>query len=416
MLSLIFLLTFTNLVSAKTISLSDVYHSALNNTEVMKRSQARLEQAQEKKSQAVGAILPTVSLRGNYTQIQPPPQAPGTPRGLILTEQYSSAINLSQPVFRGMKEYSVYRQNQTNILLNQYLKDSSKISLFQSVISSYYNLLIAQQDFKNLKVLQKYSQDRVHEIKERVRIGKSRRGELLQAEAQLANTNAQVTDTEGLVEEARSQLVFFLVDKNLLGSDELVSDELPAKIPDIDFYLGKAQDRPDLKAKMAEVEIASEGISQAKGNHFPTVDLFGNYYLTRTGVLQNSKWDVGLTASMPLFQGGTTVSQVREATDKKYEVLLSQQETKRTIERDVAILHESVTRAVKQLQELEVALHKSEESYKENLRDYRYGAVTNLDVITSLNAFVETKRTKDRIYLQTLMSYKNLEAQSGVTP
>lgn len=414
MFILSFFLTFSS-TFAKSLSLSEVYQTALSNTEVMKRSQSRLEQAQEKKSQSVGAILPTVSLRGNFTKIDPPPAAPGQISRLTLTEQYSSAINVTQPVFRGMREYSVYRQNNTNILLNQYLKDSSKISLYQSVISGYFNLLISQQDLKNLKELEHYSRDRVAELRERVRIGRSRKGELLQAEAQLANTHAQLTDTEGMIEEAKAQLAFFLIEKNQL-SEDLAVEELPQKIPDLDYYLGRSQDRPDLKARMAEIEMADEGISQSKGLHYPTVDVFGNYYLKRTGVLQDSKWDVGVTASMPLYQGGTTVSLVREAVDKKYEVSLTLEESKRAIQRDVSVLHESVTRAMKQLKELETALHKSEESYKENLKDYRYGSVTNLEVITALNAFVETKRSKDRIYYQTLMSFKNLEAQAGVLP
>lgn len=415
MLILIFLLAISFNLNAAPLSLADVYNSAINNTEVMKRNQSRLEQAQEKKSQAVGAILPTVSLRGNFTKIDPPPAAPGSISRLTLTEQYSSAINITQPIFRGMREYSVYRQNNTNILLNQYLKDSSKISLYQSVISVYFNLLITEQDLKNLKVLEHYSGDRVQELKERVRIGRSRKGELLQAEAQLANTHAQLTDTEGLVEEAKTQLAFFMIEKNQLTED-LVSETLPAKIQDLDFYISRALDRPDLKARLAEIEIANEGISQAKGFHYPVVDMFGNYYLKRTGVLQDSKWDVGVTASLPLYQGGTTVSLVREAVDRKYEVSLTLEESKRSIQRDVTVLHESVTRALKQLQVLETALHKSEDSYKENLKDYRYGSVTNLDVIIALNAFVETKRTKDRIYYQTLMSFKNLEAQAGVLP
>lgn len=412
---LIFLLTTSCNLFAKSLSLTEVYNSALGNTEVMKRSQARLEQAEERKSQAVGAILPTVSLRGNFTKIDPPPTAAGQISRLTLTEQYSSAINVTQPIFRGMREYSVYRQNNTNVLLNQYLKDSSKISLYQAVINAYFNLVITQQDFKNLKVLENYSRDRVQDLKERVRIGRSRKGELLQAEAQLANTHAQLTDTEGLIEEAKAQLSFFLVEKNQLAED-LTTDKLPVKIQDLDFYLAKALDRPDLKARLAEIEIADEGIAQSKGLYYPVIDMFGNYYLKRTGVLQDSKWDVGVTASIPIYQGGAATSLVREAVSRKYEVSLNFEESKRSIQRDVTVLHESVTRAIKQLTELETALQKSEESYKENLRDYRYGSVTNLDVITSLNSFVESKRNKDRIYYQTLMSYKNLEAQAGVLP
>jgi outer membrane protein len=400
--------------SAKTLTLKEVFQSALSNTEVMKKSQARLEQAHEKKTQATGAILPSVSLRGSYTEIDPP-RTPGISNAFTRSNQYNTAINVTQPLFRGLRDFAFFRQTKNNILLNQYLKDFNRMALYQAVIGAYYSLVMSQNDFESIKTLHQYSEERSKEIKERVRIGRSRRGELLQSESQVANALAAKVDAESLVVENKANLAFYINEESS-QIENLLIDELPKKIEPLDHFLNRASDRPDLKAKMTEIEVNNDSVSIAKGSHLPTVDVFGNYYLTRTGVLANSKWDVGVNVVLPLYQGGTVNSQVREAVEKKNETILNHLESKRTIDKDVTVLYESVARSLNQLNELETALKKTLDTYQENKKDYRYGLVTNLDVIVSLNSYVETKRNFEKLKIQTLMNYKTLEAMSGVLP
>lgn len=199
------LLIFSCFTQARELNLKDVYQTAVINTEVIKRNQARVEQAQEKKSQAIGAMLPSLALRANYLKIQAPDQGGGTPRGLVLTDQYSSSLYVTQPLFKGLREYSVHRQAKATLLQNQYLADASRITLYQGVITAYYNLIIAQKDFENYKTLEKYSSERVKELRQRADIGRSRRGELLQSEAQLSNVKAQLVDAEGIVAESEAR-------------------------------------------------------------------------------------------------------------------------------------------------------------------------------------------------------------------
>jgi outer membrane protein len=413
MIIFMFLLSFS-VGSAKALTLKEVYQSALSNTEVMKKSQSRLEQAQEKKTQASGAILPTVSIRGSYTEIDPP-RTPGVSNAFTRSNQYNSAINVTQPLFRGLRDFAYFRQTKNNILLNQYLKDFNQMALYQAVIGAFYSLVISKNDFESIKTLYKYSEERSKEIRDRVRIGRSRRGELLQSESQVANALAAKVDAESLVVENKANLAFYL-NAQTLTIENLIIDELPKKLESLDYYLGKAAERPDLKAKMTEIEVNDDSVSIAKGNHLPTVDVFGNYYLTRTGILANSKWDVGVNVALPLYQGGSVNSQVREAVEKKNETILNHQESRRTIDKDVTVLYESVSRSITQLFELEKALKKTEETYLESKKDYRYGLVTNLDVILALNSYVETKRNFERLQIQTLMNFKTLEAMSGVLP
>ena len=82
----------------------------------------------------------------------------------------------------------------------------------------------------------------------------------------------------------------------------------------------------------------------------------------------------------------------------------------------MSVLYQNYAQIRSQLQWLEKALAKSEEAYKLNKKDYQFGLVTNLDVLQSLNSYIQTKRSYDSLYASAHMSYYNLEAATGVLP
>src|SRR5690606_4181152 len=82
-------------------------------------------------------------------------------------------------------------------------------------------------------------------------------------------------------------------------------------------YIMKVQNRPDIQASRQDTKLAERQVSIAKGGHYPSVDLVGNYYLSRTGVLDSADWDVGVAVVIPLYEGGSVNSAVREASEGK---------------------------------------------------------------------------------------------------
>src|SRR5690606_36906156 len=112
---------------------------------------------------------------------------------------------------------------------------------------------------------------------------------------------------------------------------------LPKDLPSITEYMDKLKSRPDLAARRQEIKVSESQIDIAKGGHYPSLDLVTNYYFDRTGVLQTSEWDLALVVSVPLYQGGTVTSQVREAVERKRVAELNSDETLRAARRDLAV-------------------------------------------------------------------------------
>lgn len=392
------------------ITLKESFEAARLNMESIKRADSAVEISQEQKNRARAAVLPTINGVGSYTKIDPPDAAGASP--FLLTRQYSAAIRLTQPLLRG-GTVSAYQLAKENILLAKYQKDATEINLYQLVINAYFNLNIAQSDLKNVDELMKYSRERVKEIRERTTIGRSRKGELVEAEAQLLRAESQYQQSLISLQEAEATFQFYT---KMTPGEVVVPAESPKLSGTLEEYLIKVRSRPDILAIRQQTRVAEQQVSIAKGGHFPSVDLTSNYYFDRTGVLATSEWDVGVAVIIPLFQGGGVAAGVREAVESKRIAELTSSETQRAAERDLTINYRNLELLQEQLKSLKGALAKAEEAYRLNKKDYQYGLVTNLDVLQSLNSFIETKRSYNSLVAIAHLNYKNLEASTGVLP
>lgn len=398
-------------VSQAAVSLPEAFASARLNMESIKRAKIMAEAAEEQKVQARAALLPTLTAVGNETRIDKPKDA-SVNRAFVLERQYSAGLRLQQPLIRG-GALSGLDLAKDQVLLAQFQKDATEINLYQLIINSYYRYYQALLDQKNLQELLKFSQDRVKEIKGRTAIGRSRKGELVQAETQLLTAQSQFEQADINLIQARETLQFYTGMSNV----ELAPlGKLPKELPGLESYLNRLKQRPDLLAQYQQVKMAERRINIAKGGHYPQLDFVGNYYIDRTGALASSDWDAALVVSIPIFQGGAVQSQVREAAFEKRAVEYDMKQNLRSAETDLRILYENYKLIHQQLNSLEQAVKKAREAYTLNSKDYELGLVTNLDVLQSLNIFIETKRSYDGLMAQAHQIHKTIEATSGVLP
>jgi outer membrane protein len=395
-----------------TLGLKEAFESAKRNMETLQRSNAQLKQAIERKNQARATLLPTLSAVGNETRIDPPNVRPGVSRAFILTRQYSAGLRLQMPLIRG-GAFSALQTRREEILLSEFQKNANELTLYQLVVSAYYGVVLAKLDLENLKELLKFSQERQKELETLTEVGRSRKTELVQAQTQALAAETQYRQGEMVLQESMENFEFYTGIK----AEQLEAfGHLPKELPRLSEFLDKLKQRPDLKARLQEVVIADKKLEVSKGGHYPNVDLVSNYYFDRTGILQTSEWDVAVVVNFPLFQGGLVNAQIRESTESKRIAQLSSDETIRTARRDMVVLYQNYLQMQEQLETMNKALKKAEEAYRLNLKDYRYGQVSNLEVLQSLNLFVETKRSYHNLLAQTHLTYKNLEASTGVLP
>jgi protease secretion system outer membrane protein len=257
----------------------------------------------------------------------------------------------------------------------------------------------------------------VDETGKRVRVGRTRRGELLQAQAQLASAEAQIFNGRGLLQESEER--FYRLSGLSRGGDIFTETiEVPADVRPLQDYLDLSARRVDVKNRELKVDLADLDVSQSKAQFLPTLDLASNYYFNKRNstTFRDSKWDVGLTLNFPLFEGGANTARVRESVQKKEQAVYALADFKKSLEIDISTRYEVYRRYLDQVKAYDLAMEKAKNSYEETLRDYRLGLVSNLDVLSSLNLYLDSKRNSEKTKIQAMMNLKMLEAAAGVLP
>lgn len=408
MIKFLFLFIIQAHAVQKEISLKEAFISALEKTETVGIGTARVHQADARIDQAKARFYPNVAL------------VAGTQKQDYVTQQTSSVLGGSTSYSRISLTQSLYEggRDKATLEANRAAKEASlqnlsidKYNLFSSVAQNFYGVLSNDREVENLKVTIKLAEDRVKEIKNRTQIGRSRNIELLAAEAQVSVLQAQLMAAQGQLVTSWDQFVLLT---GLSRDVQLIKKrEVPLPPKDLSTYIELLDKRPDIQSMKSQVEVARSTEDVMSAGHLPSLSVTGNYYITRDGPQKDNHWDVTGNLTFPIFSGGLVKAQVTEAKARirESEFLLSQ--ARRQAEISIRTSYNNLVAALNQVATLEAAMKTTEQNYKEQEKNYRFGQATNLDVIQALNSFQDTKRTLDRTRYLALSAWAQLRASTA---
>jgi len=399
--------------AAGALTLDEYFAAALKRSEVVATQGELIRQAEEHYKQANSALRPTVNGVASYTRQDP------IPAGELSTStspnrQSLARITATQPLFRGFREFAALRQTQALLGAQDQDYRNARTQLFMDVTQNFYTVLSIEQDLKNFGEEINQNIDREKELNGRVRIGRSRIGEVLFVQSTISTLRAQVEQLQAQLGTAREAFAFL----SGLASTTLLRDteDLPANLEPLDDYLARLELRPDVSASRQRLSAAQENTKVARGAHLPSLDLNANRYLERTGNLRGSTWDVGIALTVPIYAGGLLQSKVSEAVSQRTQAELSASQVSRQAEQEIRSIYQSVVFDRSQLDALEKATESARKNYEAQRRDYRLGLVTNLDVLQALTAFQENQRALDRARYTSKLDYLKLQAAAVRRP
>jgi outer membrane protein len=395
---------------ASALTLDDYFAHALARSEVVATQSELILQAEERYRQAGAALRPTIDGVASYTWLDT-----GARDTLANpTSQPHARLTATQPLFRGFREFATLRQTQALVGAQGEDYRQARTQLFRDVAQNFYNVLAFEQDLRNLDEQVNQNLNREKELRDRVRIGRSRTGEVLTVQTRISTLRAEIEQINAQLSVARDVFAFL---SGLPSTTPLRDAEaLPTGIESLENYLARLPSRPDVKAAQQRLTAAQENITVARGAHLPSVDLNANRYLERRGNLEDVDWDVQVALTVPLYAGGSLQSQVREAVSQSTQAELDTSRVQRLADQEIRSLYQTVLLDHKQLAALEAAAEAARKNYEAQQRDYRFGLVTNLDVLQALTSYQENLRALDRARYTAKLDYLRLEAAAARRP
>jgi len=404
--------------SLQAADLMGVYHEALAQDAQYRSARAAYQAAQEKLIQGRAGFLPNIMLSGTR-QVQ---EVNTTLGPEVTIQNRGIVLSATQPLFR-MENIVIYQQSKIEVSRADAQFVVAAQDLILRVAQAYFDVLDAQVDVEVAEAQKKAILIQLEQAKRNFEVGVSTIVDTNEAQARYDLTISQEIAARNAL-EIRKRTLQGIIDRfpeNLMGAKEIASDLANLQYNSMDEWVRVAEEKNfALKIQHAAYEIAHQEAKKAWAQHYPTLDLVAQYSdqtgvggaITGRGIDLTSK-SIGLQLNVPLFQGFSVQSRVREALALQDRALHDLENTRRSITLQIRQQYLNVTNGIAQVKALKQALISSQSQLDSTILGQEVGVRTEVDVLNAQQQMYSARRDLAKAYHSYLMSRLRLSAEAG---
>jgi outer membrane protein len=390
-------------------SLADLYQQALENDPQLKSAAASLQAGQEALPQARAALLPDVAMGADANWVDTENAGSNDSTGVTLT--------LSQSVFSAARWYNLRRGE---VLSEQagLVFDQAQQTLVLRSVTAYLAVLRAINNLDSAQAEVRAIQRQLDQVNAQFEVGLIAITDVQEAQASLDNSVVRRIEAEGDLDNSYEAL------ERLAGvpfrSIDALKSDYPIESPTPEQpqpWLEKAwQNNLGIMIADSSIEVARRSAQSARAGHYPTLDLNASYDSDTSGVSGFDSGEtstLGLALRVPLYQGGLTSSQSREAQallDKamqdRRDTLLAVTQLTRSLLRNLRTNVQSVKARAQSIRSSETALQATQEGFNVGTRNV-------VDVLIAERTLYAAQRDYANARLDFIFNLFSLKQQLG---
>ncbi|MEQ1515521.1 MAG: TolC family outer membrane protein, partial [Usitatibacteraceae bacterium] len=298
-------------------------------------------------------------------------------------------------------------------------------SLIVRTAQAYFDVLLAQDNVALSGAQKTAINEQLAQAKRNFEVGTSTITDTYEAQAKydlaVAKEIADLNDRE-IKRQALQQLINKMPATLATLRDNPVM-ALP-KPSDMDQWVKAAEEAsPQIAQLRLAYDIAVKDIDRNRAGHLPTLDFGGSYGNNTSPSTTNSgavgpSFDtkaaaLGLTLTIPLYQGGGTQSRIRQSLSNRDRAGADLENTKRTVAQSVRQNYLGVTNGVAQVKALEAALVSNKSSLDATVLGKEVGVRTNVDVLNAQQQLFQAQRDLQQARYNTILSQLRLKSAAG---
>ncbi len=403
----------------RTVSLQEAYDLALKSHEAVRMASEGLYQFEQTRMKAISSILPSLTAEGSYTKYSEGKISSITPFNVIQPDtSLNYSLRLSLPLYRGGREWSALRQAGYMLEAGERSVEITKEDLVMTVSQAYYGVLKIQKEKEIKEADLKRAEERSRVASARFKVGELTKAAVLRADAEVAGIQAELSRVNKELHIAGDRLARLVGLPPGFGLTEPSRKVVPSGGVD-DFVRVALEKRSEYLKAGAELETAREGIKYAKGGHMPTLRLDGVYSGRDQDPFSSAFFNkesiyASITLSVPLYEGGLRVAEVREAESKYREAGLKRLSLMKDIAlevRDASYNIEAIESAI-EFYGKEVSF--AEENYNTVFKQFTYGLATNADVIDANSTLVTAQKSLSNSTIDLQLAIIELKRKMGI--
>ncbi len=360
--------------------------------------------------------LPTVAINSgaNYNrqdnEAQLSEQAGGGSNSTsgVESRSYNASVNLNYTLFDGLGRYYNYKSLKEQSDLSELEARETIENTLLQLFSVYYEVARQTENFDNLKETLKISKDRLKRTKYQFEYGQNTRLDFLNAEVDVNTDSINVLNARQTLNNTKRDLNLIL---NRELSIKYEVDTLVQFVPNLimeDIIL-KAQENNVVLLQIEKgLRINDYNYRATRGGYLPTIGLSGSYGWNENNnnnpssfvnqITNTNVFTAGVTLSWNLFDGGRTITSVKNTklTYENQELLKKQ--TEKQVERDIKNTWETYKNALFIFDAQTENVRTNRNNFNRTEERYKLGQATSIEFrqaqLNLLNAIVAKNQAK----------------------
>mgnify|MGYP006186857227 CR=1 FL=1 len=410
-------------LSTKT-DLVTVYQEAAANNADLAAARADYKARSEVVPQARAGLLPNLSAGANLSDTRTKVDSPA------ITSSRSGTVyqaNLSQPLFRADRWFQLQAAEATDEQAALELSATEQNLILQSA-ETYFAVLRAQDNLASTKAEEAAFKRQQDQANERFDVGLSDKTDVLEAQAGFDTARANRIIAQQQVEDAFQALIT-LTNRDFAAL-EGIEHSLPILAPtpnDAKAWVDTAAAQNlNLQASNYAVDAAEETLRQRKAGHAPTLDAVASYQkgdndslgFSNSGTPPRFSGDVeqrsiGLQLNIPLYSGGLTSSQVREAYQRVNQSEQLRESLRRQVVQNTRNLHRAINTDVETVQARKQSIISSQSALEATEIGYQVGTRNIVDVLDAQRQLYSSVRIYNNARYDYIINNLRLKQAAG---
>jgi outer membrane protein TolC len=383
---------------------------ALANNKILQRVTEEKEIARGERLKSLSAILPSIDVSGDYRRLDEVSSFTIGPQKITMgdVDNYTVGLRVTQPVFAGGAIPAQIHSARLFTLLTDQTVRAAVQDVIYTAVHSYYDVLLNQHLLEISNDAVRSAQVHLDNVRQRWKGGVVSNFDVLRAEVELSNFQADLIRNRNAINIAKTQLL------KVMGvsqdSDFNLSDEL--LYVSLEMTMEKAvetafQSRPDLFSREFDIKYQKELLKISRSRYWPVVSGYYDNTWSKPDphntmdIEWGYLWQAGVMATIPLFDGLSREGEVvaQKARVRQAQIDLVDAEETALFELTTALL--SIADAVEFVESQRMNQIRAEEGLRLAEVGYKQGTNTQVEMIDAQAALT----TASVNYYQAIYSH-----------
>jgi outer membrane protein len=416
--------------ATKSLSLQEAIDLSIKNSNQLKASQARIEQATGAVQEAKDNKLPNASVSGSYLRVNSPninlktkafegsDSSGNSGSSPAVNQAMYGILNVSLPVYTGGRiRYGIESAKylQQAVMLDA---QNDKEGIILNAIKAYINLYKASVTVNVVKENLQQSLHRDSVLSRLEQTGLLARNDLLKAQLQSSNIELSVLDAENNrdIANVNMNLMLGLPEQTVITIDSSSFDKNIELKNLTDYEQLALQNRKDIQALSFRKKAATTGIAAAKAEMYPSIALTGGYVaadiphlLTITNAV-----NIGVGIKYDIGSLWKTKSKIVQAQAREKEITANQALLDNAVRLHVNQDYENFLLSRKKIEVYERAVAQATENYRITKNKYDNNLVNTTDLLDANVSLLQSKINLAVAKADVLLAYDVLLETSGL--